>query len=490
MNQWFPRDMEWIGREALVESMILKEESKEMNKEELIEELKKIVGSEYVQTSQEDLYAYSYDATPGHTYLPDVVVSPGTTEEVSQIMKLANANRVPVYTRGSGTNLSAGTAPLKGGIVLLMLRFNKIIDIDLENLIAEVEAGVIVQDINDHIAQYGLIYPPDPGTVKTASLGGTIAENSGGLRGLKYGITKNYVQGLEVVLANGDVLHTGGKNVKDVSGYDMTKLFTGSEGTLGIVTKALLKLVPAPQAQKSMVAIFDTIEDAGRAVSGIIAAKIIPATLEILDNATIRTVEDFMHVGLPTDADAILLIEVDGHPVIVEDDAKKVMEVLEENNAREVTLARDPAHKEQLWTARRMALPCLAKLRPTTFVEDATVPRSKIPAFLNIIKKAAKEHNVTIGTFGHAGDGNMHPTIVCDLRDEDETKRVRAAMDDIFRGAVSLGGTLSGEHGIGLGKLPWMELQHGKEGMEAMRSIKRALDPNLILNPGKLLGEC
>ena len=461
-----------------------------MEKQQLVEEMTKIVGADNVQSKEEELYSYSYDATPGHIYMPDVVVSPGTTEEVSKVLKFANEHKIPVYTRGSGTNLSAGTAPLKGGIVLSMLRFKKIIDVDLENLIAEVEAGVVVQDINDHIAQFGLIYPPDPGTVKTASLGGTIAENSGGLRGLKYGITKNYVQGLEVVLANGDVLHTGGKNVKDVSGYDMTKLFTGSEGTLGVVTKALLKLVPAPEKTKSMVAIFDTIEDAGRAVSGIIAAKIIPATLEILDNATIRTVEDFMHVGLPTDADAILLIEVDGHPTVVEDEADKVMKVLEENNAREVTLARDAKHKEQLWTARRMALPCLAKLRPTTFVEDATVPRSKIPAFLAIVKKAAKDHNVTIGTFGHAGDGNMHPTIVCDLRDEEETKRVHEAMDDIFRGAVELGGTLSGEHGIGLGKLPWMELQHGKEGMEAMRQIKRALDPNLILNPGKLIGEC
>ena len=395
-----------------------------------------------------------------------------------------------MYPRGSGTNLSAGTAPLKGGIVLLMLRFDKIIDVDLENLIAEVEVGVIVQDINDHIAQYGLIYPPDPGTVKTASLGGTIAENSGGLRGLKYGITKNYVQGLEVVLANGDIIHTGGKNVKDVSGYDMTKLFTGSEGTLGIVTKALLKLLPAPEATKSMIAVFDSIDDAGKAVSGIIAAKIIPATLEILDNATIRTVEDFTHVGLPVDADAILLIEVDGNPVVVEDEKAKVLEVLKANNAREVTLAKSAEHKAQLWTARRMALPCLAKLRPTTFVEDATIPRSKIPDFLRIVTKASKDHNVTIGTFGHAGDGNMHPTIVCDLRDEDEMKRVHDAMDDIFKGALALGGTLSGEHGIGLGKLPWMEQQHGKEGMNAMKAIKRALDPNLILNPGKLLGEC
>ena len=451
---------------------------------------KKIVGEKYVLTQPEELYAYSYDATPGYAHMPEAVVIPGTTDEVAAVLRFANEEKIPVYTRGSGTNLSAGTVPEQGGIVLQMLRFDKILDVDLENLIAEVEVGVVVQDINDYVAQYGLIYPPDPGTVKTASLGGTISENAGGLRGLKYGITKNYIQGLEVVLANGDVIHTGGKNVKDVSGYDMTKLFTGAEGTLGVITKAYLKLVPAPAAQKSMVAVFSTIEDAGRAVSGIIAAKIIPATLEILDNATIRTVEDFMHVGLPVDADAILMIEVDGHPVLVESEAEKVLGVLQENHAVKVTLAKSAQEKQELWTARRMALPCLAKLRPTTFVEDATVPRSQIPAFLKVVKQAAEKHQVTIGTFGHAGDGNMHPTIVCDLRDEAEMKRVRAAMDDIFRGAVALGGTLSGEHGIGLGKLSWMELQHGTAGMNAMKAIKRALDPNLILNPGKLLGAC
>ena len=310
-----------------------------MQNTQMIEELKKIVGEEYVLTKPEDLYAYSYDATPGHSYMPDAVVIPGTAKEVSEILKYANTHKIPVYTRGSGTNLSAGTAPLKGGIVLLMLRFNKIIDVDLENLIAEVEVGVVVQDINDHVGQFGLMYPPDPGTVKTASLGGTISENAGGLRGLKYGITKNYVQGLEVVLTNGEIIHTGGKNVKDVSGYDMTKLFTGAEGTLGVITKAYLKLIPKPEADKSMIATFKTLEDAGNAVAGIIAAKIIPATLEILDNKTIRVVEDFMHVGLPVDAAAILLCTVDGNPIVVEDEAKRLQEVLAANNG-EVQLAR------------------------------------------------------------------------------------------------------------------------------------------------------
>lgn len=455
-----------------------------------IEALKKIVGEANVMTSPEDLYCYSYDATPGHAHMPEAVVVPATTAEVAEILKLANANKIPVFTRGSGTNLSAGTVPTKGGIVLLMTRFNKIIEVDLENLVATAEPGVIVSDLNKEVAQHGLIYPPDPGTVNTATLGGTVSENAGGLRGLKYGVSKHYVMGLEVVLANGEVINTGGKNVKDVSGYDLTKLVTGSEGTLGVITKVLVKLVPAPEAKKAMMAIFKEIDDAGKAVSGIIAAKIIPATLEIMDNATIRTVEDYAKVGLPLDAEAVLLIEVDGIPEVVEKEAAKVMEVLNSNNAFEVKIAKDDAERDKLWAARRAALPALAKLRPTTYVEDATVPRNKVPAFLKAVKDIAVRNNVQIGTFGHAGDGNMHPTIVCDIRDAEEMKRVFVAMDEMFKTAIQLGGTLSGEHGIGLGKLPWMEQQHGSAAMEAMKSIKRALDPNLILNPGKLVGEC
>ena len=455
-----------------------------------IDTLKQIVGVDNVLTSVEDLYSYSYDATPGHAHMPDAVVKPANTNEVSQILKFANTNKIPVFTRGSGTNLCAGCVPTKGGIVLLMTRFNKIIDIDLENLVATAEPGVVVADLNTAVATHGLIYPPDPGTVATATLGGTVGNNAGGLRGLKYGVTKHYIMGLEVVLANGDIMNTGGKNVKDVSGYDMTKLFTGSEGTLCVITKIIVKLVPAPEASKAMMAIFTDLDDAGKAVSGIIAAKIIPATLEILDNSTIRTVEDYMKIGLPLDAQAILLIEVDGNPIVVAEEADKVVKVLKSNNASSVNMAKDSAERDSLWAARRAALPALAKLRPTTFVEDATVPRNKVPDFLRAVSAAAKKNNVTIGTFGHAGDGNMHPTIVCDLRDAEEMKRVKVAMDEMFKAAIALGGTLSGEHGIGLGKLPWMEEQHGPISMNVMQSIKRTLDPNLILNPGKLVGEC
>ncbi len=455
-----------------------------------IKTLKNIVGQEHVLTSLEDLHCYSYDATPGHAHMPEAVVIPANTDEVSKVLAFANAGKIPVYTRGSGTNLSAGTVPTKGGIVLLMTRMNKILEIDLENLTATVEPGVIVGDLNKEIAKFNLIYPPDPGTVATATVGGTAGENAGGLRGLKYGVSKHYIMGMEVVLANGNIMNCGGKNVKDVSGYDMTKLFTGSEGTLGVITKIIVKLVPAPETKKSMMAIFKNLDNAGRSVSGIIAAKIIPATLEIMDNATIRTVEDYAHVGLPLDAEAVLLIEVDGVQAVVEKEAAKVLEVLEQNKADAIQIAKDDGERDKLWAARRAALPALAKLRPTTYVEDATVPRSKVPDFLRAVSNIATKYNVTIGTFGHAGDGNMHPTIVCDLRNKEEMERVYNAMDEMFSTAIKLGGTLSGEHGIGLGKLQWMQEQHGLVAMEAMKAIKRALDPNLILNPGKLVGEC
>lgn len=452
--------------------------------------MKKIVGTEHVLTGREDLLCYAYDATPGFSCMPEAVVSPANTDEVSRVLAVANREKIPVYPRGAGTNLSAGTVPTQGGIVLLMTRFNKIIEIDEANLVATAEPGVIVADLNKAVEKFGLIYPPDPGTVNTATLGGTVSENAGGLRGLKYGVSKHYVMGLEVVLANGDVLHTGGKNVKDVAGYDLTKLFTGAEGTLGVITKITVKLVPAPETRKSMMAIFSNLDNAGNSIAAIIANKIIPATLEIMDNATIRTVEDYAKAGLPADAEAVLLIEVDGIAETVEKEAAKVVEVLKANRADKIQVAKDAAERDKIWAARRAALPALAKLRPTTFTEDATVPRSKVPDMIRAVNQAAKKFNVTIGTFGHAGDGNLHPTIVCDLRDKEEMERVYKAMDEIFTTAIKLGGTLSGEHGIGLGKLKYMEDQFGPVGMKTMRTIKKALDPNCILNPGKLVGEC
>lgn len=455
--------------------------------EQLIKELKAIVGNEWVQTEKEDLICFGYDATPGFFNLPDAIVQPANADEISQILKLANREKIPVYTRGSGTNLSAGTVPMAGGIVMFTIRMNKILEVDPVDRIAVVEPAVIVQDLNVAVEKFGLIYPPDPGTVATASIGGTVAENSGGLRGLKYGVTKHYVIGIQAVLADGQIVEFGGRTIES-PGYDMVMLFTGSEGTLGVVTQIIVRLVPAPAHRKSMMAIFNNLNDAGKAIADIISHNIIPATLEIMDNYTIRTVESFVKLGLPVDSEAIILAEVDGDYDTVEQDSIKMEKVLRDNHG-EVKVAKSAQERDQVWAARRAALPSLAKLRPSTFCEDATVPRSKVPDMLRAVTDVAKKYNVQIGTFGHAGDGNLHPTIVTDLRNAEEMQRVYKAMEEIFLTALNLGGTLSGEHGIGLGKLKYMQNQFGEIGMSVMRSIKQALDPNNILNPGKLLGK-
>jgi len=454
----------------------------------IIEKLEGLVGKENVLTSKVDLVAYSYDATADvPRQAPDVVVLPTSSEAVQQIVNLARANRIAIYPRGAGSNLSGGTIPLKKGIVLSFQRMNKILEIDPANLTATVQPGVVIAALNSAVAQHGLIYPPDPGTVATATMGGSAAENSGGLRGLKYGVTKNYIMGMEVVLANGEKVRFGGKTVKNVTAYDFSTLFVGSEGTLGIMTELTCKLIPAPKYRRTMMGIFSTLEDAGNAVAGIIAAQVIPATLEIMDNMTIRTVEDFAKIGLPTDAKALLLCEVDGmSDDLVSTEAEAVINVLKKNNC-EYKTANTDAERDQLWTARRNALPALASLNNTVIVEDATVPRSRITEMLVACESIASKYDVTIGTFGHAGDGNLHPTILYNMYDKDETGRVHQAIDEIFAAALALDGTLSGEHGIGMAKMKYLGNELGQSGLNLMKSIKESLDPEYILNPGKMI---
>lgn len=459
-----------------------------MLKPEVLQELIQVLGKENVFTEKEDLITYAYDATAAmERVLPDVVITPASTEQVAEVVKIADKYQTPIYPRGSGTNLSGGTIPLKNGIVMSMLNMNKILEVDAENLTAWVQPGVIIQDLNDAAMEFGLFYPPDPGTVTTATMGGSVSESSGGLRGLKYGVTKHYVMGMKLVRANGDVIKWGGKTVKNVSGYDLTALFTGAEGTLGIITEILVKLMPAPEAKKSILGVFHDIDKAGNAISAIIRNKVIPATLEIMDNMTIRTVENFAHAGLPVDAEAILLCEVDGYKEAVEREAALVEKILAEEGATEVKLAKDDHERDVIWLARRNALPALAQLKPTTVLEDATVPRSKIPDMLKAIRKVATKYNLTIGTFGHAGDGNLHPTILTDVRDKEEMARVEKAVDEIFDVAISLGGTLSGEHGIGMAKAKYLPLEFGEVGVNLLKDIKQAMDPKNILNPGKMV---
>lgn len=451
----------------------------------VVEALKKIVGDEYVLTDKGDLLTYSYDGTPDQPQvMPEVVVLPETTEEIIEIVKLAKAEDFHIYTRGSGTNLSGGTIPLRKGVVLVTTRMNRILEVDPENLTATVQPGVIINQLNEAVSPYGLIYPPDPGTVKTATMGGSVSESSGGLRGLKYGVTKDYVIGVEMVLANGELVTFGGKSVKNVAGYDLTKLVCGAEGTLGIITKILVKLIAKPQYVKTMTATFNVLKDAGYAINGIISNKVIPATMELLDQATLKVVEDFTHIGLPIEAKVMLLIEVDGMvEAEVELEAQKVVEQCKKNGCQDVKLAKDDKERDELMAARRAALPALARVKPTTVLEDATVPRSRIPDMLVRLEELAEKYDLQIGTFGHAGDGNLHPTILTDARDEEEMKRVRMCVDDIFAAALEMGGTLSGEHGIGIAKARFMEDQFGAAGMEVIRRVKEAFDPNYMFNP-------
>ncbi|HOK01272.1 MAG TPA: FAD-linked oxidase C-terminal domain-containing protein [Spirochaetota bacterium] len=454
----------------------------------IINQLKGIVGEENVLTQKVDLVTYSYDATADvPTELPDVVVMPLDTEAVQKVVKLAREHKIAIYPRGAGTNLSGGTIPLKRGIVLSLQRMNKIVEIDAANLTATVQPGVVIATLNSAVAPYGLIYPPDPGTVATATMGGSVSECSGGLRGLKYGVTKHYIMGMEVVLASGERVRFGGKTVKNVTAYDFASLFVGSEGTLGIITEITCKLIPAPKYRRTMMGIFNTLEDAGNSVAGIIASQVIPATLEIMDNKTIRTIEDFSKIGLPVDAKALLLIEVDGMTEdVVAKEAEAVIEVLKKNNCQ-YKIANSDTERDQLWAARRNALPALASLNNTCIVEDATVPRSRITDMLVAVENIAKKYNVTIGTFGHAGDGNLHPTILYNKYDKEETERVHKAVDEIFESALKFHGTLSGEHGIGIAKMKYLKDEIGESGIKLMQSIKQAIDPENLFNPGKLV---
>jgi glycolate oxidase len=448
--------------------------------------LREIVGPENVLSSKEDLIPYSFDGTAALQQMPGCVVFALNRDHVRDVLRLANETRTPVVTRGSGTGLSGGSLPSPNGIVLCTARMMEILEVDRANLTLLAESGATTLQIADAAAAVGLFYPPDPGSMKISTIGGNVAENSGGLRGLKYGITRNYVMGLEVVLPDGELLWTGNKCVKDVAGYSLRDLFIGSEGTLGVITKVLLRLIPKPAAKKTMVATFDAMDRAAQCVSDIIAAQIIPCTLEFLDRTTIHCVEDFAKVGLPLDCEALLLMETDGHPAVVAEEAANMEAIARKHGAREVRVARDDAEAARLATARRSAFSALARVAPTTILEDATVPRSELAKMIRFVEAVAKKHHLRIGTFGHMGDGNLHPTFLTDERQPDEMHRVHEAFQEIFAEAIRLGGTITGEHGVGLAKKGFLPRFAGDAQMRVMRELRRALDPNGILNPGKL----
>ena len=456
-------------------------------RESVLGELRGIVGEAHVLTSPEDLICYSYDGTFAEER-PDAVVSPASTEEVSAILRTAHREGIPIVPRGMASGLAAGTVPFGGGLVLNLTRLNRIVEIDRENMTATAEAGVITADLAAAAETEGLFYPPDPASIRQSTLGGNVACNSGGPRCLKYGVTADYVMALEAVLADGRVLRTGNKCIKNVTGYDLVHLLTGSEGTLAVITEVTVRLIPIPQAKRTALAIFADIEEASTAVNAILLAGVLPATLEIVDETAIRCVEAYLHMGLDCTAEAMLIVETDGDPESAGREIEAAAEVCRQHGAREVTVARDAAESEALWKARRSVSPSLGRVRPNKLGEDIVVPRSAIPEMVVRIKKTALKHDLPIVIFGHAGDGNLHPNILFDKRDEQEWERVEAAVGDLFAGAVELGGTLSGEHGVGMLKRPYLEMALGPLAVEVMQAIKGALDPKGILNPGKVLG--
>jgi len=455
--------------------------------QDLKNQLISIVGSQFYFDSENERYAYSYDATPIYQAMPDAVIVPGTTEEVAEILKLANEHKIPIIPRGSGTNLAGGTIPVQGGIVLHMNRFNKIHEIDTKNLTATLGPGVITADLHQAVEAEGLFYPPDPGSMKISTVGGNMAQCAGGMRGLKYGVTKDYIMGLEYVLPSGEILRCGGKNVKDAAGYDMTRLMVGSEGTLGVITEITVKLLPLPETKRTLVAYYRNLLDAARTVEKTISSKIIPATIEFMDQYTMKVVDDFAKLGLPLDMKSMLLIEQDGTEDQVIRDIQKIAEIAREEGAEIVEVAARPEDGAKLMAARRAALAALSRLRPTTILEDATVPRSKLAEMVEEIERVADKYQVEICTFGHAGDGNLHPTCMTDERNKEEIERVEKAFEEIFLAAIRMGGTITGEHGVGMAKMDYLGLKVGDGGLELMKRLKMAFDPNQIMNPGKII---
>ncbi|MFX0163372.1 MAG: FAD-binding oxidoreductase [Candidatus Hodarchaeota archaeon] len=449
-----------------------------------IEQLMDILGENKVLTSKVDLLCYSRDASQ-IVGMPEVVVLPSSTEEVSKILSLASQSRIPVVPRGSGTCLSGGAVPIKGGIVVDLSHMNKILEIDMENFQVFVEPGVVHADLNRELSKYGLFFPPDPASQDVCTIGGCLANNAGGPRAVKYGVTRDWVLGMEVVLPSGEILWTGSQTRKCVSFYDLSRLFIGSEGTLGIITKALLKVTPLPETRLSSIAFFKDAKQAARCVYEIIGKGLDPSACEFMDEQVLRAVSnfrnDFNYVGK-----AMILVELDGEKNYVQQRLKKLKEIFEQFNALRYNLAEDEKNTLQLWEIRKSSAPSLTSLgKPTCIIEDVTVPISKLPDLVEAIENVSKKYDILIGTLGHAGDGNLHPNLLFDERYPEEVERAKKAAREIMNEAIKLGGTLTGEHGIGVSKLDMVPLEHSTVEMELALKIKRAIDPYGIMNPGK-----
>jgi glycolate oxidase len=452
--------------------------------EQILIELKEIVQDNRFLTKKTDLYSFSFDASFGE-YLPDVVLQPQSKEEISKIIMLANTYQIPVYPRGAATSLSGGPLPTMGGIVLDMSQYPKSLKIDKEDMLAVVSPSVITSTIHEEAEKVGLFYPPDPSSSHVSTIGGNILENSSGPKGLKYGTTKEYVIGLELVTPTGDIVRTGGKTVKNVTGFDLTRLIVGSEGLLGVVTEITLRLIPKPAHKMTLLSSFRSVVDSGRAITNILSSGVLPAAMELMDKYCIKAVEHYQPSGLPLDADAIVIIELDGHEASVNEEIDKCSQICQSFPGAIVKVAKSEEDRVKIWKARKMVSPAITQLGPTKISEDATVPRSKIPEMIEKLHAIREKYELNLVVFGHAGDGNLHPNIITDKRNVDEMKKAELAVGEIFQAAIDLGGTLSGEHGIGILKAPYMQNELGLT-LDLMKKIKEAWDPNNILNPGKM----
>jgi glycolate oxidase len=456
----------------------------------ILDSLTLLVGKDGVLSTPEDLAVYSYDGTFAEG-VPEAVVLPQTTEQTAEIVKVAAKARIPLIARGMGSGLAAGSIPIRaGGIVVSFTRMNKILEIDTLNSTVRAQAGVVTADLQAEVEKLGLFYPPDPSSIRHSTIGGNIACNAGGPRCLKYGVTGNYVLGLTVVLADGKILKTGGKPIKDVTGYNLNALFTSSEGTLGLITEALLRLISQPRFTKTALAEFDSLANASQSVNAILAEGIVPASIELMDRTAIACIEEAMHLGLMTDVEASLIVEIDGSEErTVISEAETAGRICRDNGARSVKVAQNEEERAGLWKARRSISPSLARKAPNKLGEDITVPRSAIPSVVQRLREISAHYGLPIVIFGHAGDGNLHPNILFDKRKHDEWEKVEQMVREIFGVALAHGGTLSGEHGVGVLKRPYFEQALGPVSVEVQRRIKQALDPLNILNPGKMFKE-
>jgi len=450
---------------------------------DLSKHLRSLIGSEKVKDSTGWRLSYAYDGTPtGYKGIPDVVVFPETPEDVSKVLSFANQEGIPVYPRGAGSGLTGGAAPLEGGIVISTEKMNRIIEVDEDNLGVLTEPGVVTYDLQKEVEKRGLFYPPDPSSYKYSTIGGNIAENAGGPRCVKYGVTKDYVMQLEVVFADGTIAKVGSKAVKSVAGYNLKDLIVGSEGTLAFITKAYLKLIPAPEAVRTAMAVFPKVEQAAQAVADMFKNKVIPTACEFLDRNSIVAVENYAKIGLPTYAEGLLVVEVDGYEAVVDELINRVINVCREAGAEEIRKATTPEEREAIWMARRAVSPAIVQLKPKKINEDVVVPRSRIPELVKRVYQIADKYNLMVVNFGHAGDGNIHVNFMYEPHEEE---RVEKAVREVFELTLELEGSISGEHGIGWMKKEFLPLEVGP-ALEKMKAVKRALDPNNILNPGKV----